>query len=223
MRSKPRSGIRPLPIMLVIVAVLLLLGVVGRSIYSNVKQEASTLALAKQDYETGHFAKAEAELTSMLKLSPNDLDALRELALAQAAQGKNAQAIAAYAKIVQKDSKDDASWYRMALLERLTGLPKQSEDHLQQALSAKPGNPNYTDELARTKMALGEFEGAAALWGSLAKHGKLSKASRRELLVLQAQAYEAAKDYKNAKKSFTEALKLDPRNKGLAAKVKTFQ
>ena len=136
---------------------------------------------------------------------------------------RGAQAdLVTYGKIVGLQPKDDASWYRMALLERVVGESGPSEQHLEKALSLKPGDPSYTDELARTKMALGEYQEAASLWGDLLAGDALSKEGRKSVLVLQGQAYQAAKDYARAKKAFAAALKLDPSDDALRARVASF-
>lgn len=198
-------------------------GASGCSPVQRRERGKALLADAKKDYETGRFAESEATLREVLEDSPEDVDALQTMALAQAAQGKNEDAIAQYRKVVELAPKDHASWYRMALLERIVGKPKDSAEHLQKALSQKPGDPSYTDELARTKMSLGEYEAAADLWGSLLTDATASKESKKELYVLQGQAYQSAKDFGNAKKAFVAALELDPNDKELQAKVESFE
>jgi Tfp pilus assembly protein PilF len=167
---------------------------------------------AREQYEQGKFAEAESALKVIVDGAPDDKSALNTLALSQAAQGKNDLAIAQYAKLVRLDPKDHASWYRMALLERVSGKPDKAAAHLEKALATDPNNRSYTDELARTKMMLGNNVEAAELWGLLASDKKQPPGSRRDLFVLKAQAYQAAKDYRRAKKAYRAALKLDPEN-----------
>lgn len=223
--SRRRSGRSRRSFFIVPIVVVIVLAV-GAGAWWVMTQKARTgdtrYSKAKLDYEAGQFAAAEQELTQLVKSSPDNLEARRTLALALAAQGKNPEAIEQYGKIVEAEPKDHASWYRMALLERIVGQSKQSEEHLQQALAAKSGDPTYTDELARTKMALGDFTGAAKLWGDLADSGKLAKEGRASILVLQGQAYLEAKDYVQAKKAFEAALKLNPGDQALQARVKSF-
>ena len=223
--SRRRSGRGKRSFFVVPIVVVIVLAV-GAGAWWVMTQRATTgdtrFSKAKLDYEAGQFGAAEQELTQLLKSSPDNLEARRTLALALAAQGKNPEAIEQYNKIVEAEPKDHASWYRMALLERIVGQSKQSEEHLQQALTAKSGDPTYTDELARTKMALGDFVGAAKLWGDLADSGKLAKEGRASILVLQGQAYLEAKDYVQSKKAFEAALKLNPGDQALKARVKSF-
>lgn len=203
---------------------VLLLGMVGCGSKAKKGQETtSQFAAAKKAYDEGNFAQAESTLAGTLQKSPDDVKTLELMALAEAAQGKNKEAIAQYQKIVTAQPKDHASWYRMALLERISGDAKNSEAHLEKALSINPGDRGYTDELARTKMSLGEYEAAASLWGSLLHAGTSDKEGRKELFLLQGQAYQAAKEYSKAKEAYRSALKLDPGDKALRARIAAFK
>jgi len=209
--------------MIMLLTVLVLSTVACTSRTEKAQREASKIVVAKKSYDAGNFAEAEESLAAVLKDSPDDTKALELLALVQAAQGKNKEAITQYRTLVAKQPKDHASWYRMALLERVIGKAKESEAHLAKALVLKPGDRGYTDELARTKMGLGEYAEAAALWGGLAKAEGVDKEGRKELLVLQGQAYQAAKDYAKAKKAFKAAMKLDPKDEALKDRVASFK
>ena len=206
---------------LLVAAVVVVFGsMVGCSILPFAEgRDSKALAQAQRDYEAGSFLESERELGDLLKRTSDNLEALRMLGSVLAAQGKNEQAVAAYRRIVAKQPADHVSWYRIALLERLMGRSKQSEAHLRQALLAKPGDSTYIDELARAKMTLGQSREAAALWGRLLKNGNLSNDSRRNLLVLQGQAYQAAREYARAEVAFSEASALDPGDGGLTARV----
>ena len=192
--------------------------VLGKKAASNSK----SLAQAKQAYETGHFAQAEKQLAAIVVSSPDNTEALNTLALAQAAQGENPQAVVTYQKIVRLNPKDDIAWYRMAMINQVLGHPKDTADELKKALAVKPLEPTYTDALARTYMTTGDYAGAAKLWGGLLGDTSLKTPRKVELLVLQSQAYEAARDYGNAKKVLAEALKLDPGNAGVKARLAAF-
>jgi tetratricopeptide (TPR) repeat protein len=205
------------------VCAIMLIGTLGCSSSAMSEREASQYEEAKAQYEKGQFADSEAKLLRLLERSPDNEAALQTLALAQAAQGKNEEAVTQYAALVKLDPKDHGSWYRMALLERVIGRADTSVEYLTRALAADPGNPSYTDELARTQMSLGQYAEAARGWGDLLKVKGLPKESRKELLVLQAQAYQAAKDYRAAEKAYAKALKLYPDDKDLKARVDSFQ
>lgn len=213
----------PLFVLLAVLLLALALGPVGCSFGAKKEQrDAGKLAAAKKDYEAGRFAKSEKTLNEVLESSPDNLEAMQTLALAQAAQGKNKQAVETYKDIVAKTPKDDASWYRMALLERILGQSKESDAHLQKAVELDPKNRSYIDELARTKMSIGQYKEAATLWGRLIQQKDIPADSKKELLILQGQAYQAAKDYGNAEKSYRAALKLDPDDDALRERVKSF-
>lgn len=186
-------------------------------------EEEAKLRAAEAAYEAGRFQDAAKTLREVIKKDPNDLGARRTLGLTLAALGDNAGAVDQYKAVVERDKSDDASFYRMAVLERILGRPKDSEKHLQAAIDLEPGNAGYVDELARTKMSLGDYQAAATLWGSLVDKPGTTKAQRKELLVLQGQAYQDAKDYKRAKRAFASALQLDPKDKALDARVESFK
>lgn len=218
------SGKRLLAVVATTLLVTLLLGVTGCKDSAEPKAQAGELASAKESYEAGRFSEAEETLVAVLESDPENVDALSILALAQAAQGKNQEAIDQYTIIVRLNPDDHGSWYRMALLERVIGQPKKTVEHLEKALAEDPGNPSYTDELARTKMSLGDYRGAADLWGSLIDADEdLSKESEKELLMLQGQAYQEAKEYDSALASFKKALALDPEDEALQDRVDAFQ
>ncbi len=216
------TRIRRSVLRVVFVLAVLVLGAPGCSGSESTEQTEAQLSNARGQYEAGQFEKSELELAKILKDAPDDPAALSTMALVQAAQGKNKEAVAQYLKLVKLNPADHASWYRMALLERVLGLPDKTAQHLEKALDQDPGNPSYTDELARTSMSLGRYKEAALLWGGLLKNDSLPDESRKELLVLQAQAYQAAKDYPKAKKAYKAALKLYPDDKALKAIVKSF-
>lgn len=195
----------------------------GCSSAKGANGDEAKLAAAKAQYDAGQFAKSEKALTALLEKSPDNQSALRTLALALAAQGKNDAAISQYERLVSINAKDHASWYRMALLERILGRADDSVEHLEKALAHKPGDRSYTDELARTNMSVGDYDGAARLWGSLIKSKNQSRESKKELLLLQAQAFQDAKDYDSALASYKKALKLDPKDKALAERIKSFK
>lgn len=221
-RKAGQSGL--LRVFVVVVAAALVSGAVGCSLAGEKSQvEPSELGTATKAYNAGDFSGAEKSLAKALDESPTDRKALELMALVQAAQGKNKQAISQYGRMVEADPDDHASWYRMALLERVVGDSKKSETHLATALKLEPGNRGYADELARTKMGLGKYEEAAVLWGVLAESDEVNKEGQKELLVLQGQAYQSAKDYKNAKKAFRAALKLDPKDDALEERVASFE
>jgi Tfp pilus assembly protein PilF len=205
------SASKTLSVVLALCAACLLASGCSRPVRPPEKKSVETTA-AREQYEQGKFAEAETALRVIVDEAPEDKNALNTLALSQAAQGKNDLAIAQYAKLVKLDPKDHASWYRMALLERVSGKPDKAAAHLEKALAADPGDRSYTDELARTKMMLGNNAEAAELWGRLASDKKQPPGSRRDLFVLQAQAYQAAKEYRRAEKAYRSALKLDPEN-----------
>ena len=181
------------------------------------------LSRARRAYEAGKFSESTAAFKKIVSRDPGNWQARSGLALALAAQGHNPEAIGQYQAIVAKNPRDDATLYRLAALERIIGEPKDSERHLQKALNLAPDNVSYLDEMARTKLALGQAGTAAKLWGSVLKKPGVSNESRRELLVLQAQAYEAAGEHPEAVNALRKALRLDPSDEVLQVRLQSFE
>lgn len=186
-------------------------------------EEEAKLRAAKVAYESGRFEQAADQLRDVIERRPDDLGARKTMGLVLAALGDNEGAVEQYSFVVSRDSKDKASFYRMAVLERILNRPADSEKHLEAALALDPDNVGFADELARTKMALGDYRGAAKIWGGLADGPGRSKAQRKEFLVLQGQAYQDAKDYQKAKLAFESALSLYPTDKALITRVRSFK
>jgi tetratricopeptide (TPR) repeat protein len=137
--------------------------------------------------------------------------------------GDNRGAIEQYAAIIERDPKNSAALYRLAVIERIVGKPAQAATHFERALRIKATDATLLDEAARTKMILGDFKGAAALWGRMLDGPKLPARTRKRILLLQGEAYQDARAYDRAKASFVAALKLDPKDRALEARIKSFQ
>jgi tetratricopeptide (TPR) repeat protein len=152
-----------------------------------------------------------------------NVDARAQLGLVLAAMGDNAGAMEQYAAILERDPKNVSALYSLAVIERIVGKPAQASTHFQKALEVKPTDAKLLDEAARTRMILGDFQGAAALWGKVLRDPKLPPRIRKKILLLQGEAYQDARAYPLAKASFAAALKLDPKDTALAARIKSFQ
>lgn len=204
-----------------VVAVLLVVAA-AFSAMTGIQYRGQVPLAATAGFQPGQVSGGDLDLNDALSATDGSDDARRKLALGLAAGGKNEEAIEQYRAITALTPGDGESWYRMALLERSIGRQRSCVEHLELALVASPGNPTYTDELARTQMALGEYQEAARLWGSVLADSGLSEKSRENTLILQGQAYQAARDYGNAKKAYAAALKLNLNDPGLRARVKSF-
>lgn len=173
---------------------------------------------ARELYEQGDFGAATAELEAIVEADSGNLEARRVLALSYAAQGDNEGAIAQYIIVIEKDAEDHTSFYRVALLERLTGDSEGAVTHLEQAVEIQP-DTTYLDELARTLMQTGDFEGAAALWGRALEDEALAQENRVEILKLQADAYSNARKYDEARAALEKALFLAPNDEVVKARL----
>jgi len=185
--------------------------------------KAEQLSAAKTAYDRGDFTKSAEQLKGLVAADGGNLDARAQLGLVLAAMGDNAGALEQYAAILERDPKNVTALYRLAVIERIVGKPAQASAHFAKALEVKPTDAKLLDEAARTKMILGDFKGAAALWGKVLESPKLAPRLRKKILMLQGEAYQDARSYGRAKASFVAALKLDPKDRALEARIKSFQ
>lgn len=169
-------------------------------------------------YNKGEFSEAETVLSAVVADDPENLEARRALALALSAQGKNDEAIAQYRAVVEIESDDHVSLYRMALLERLAGSPEDAAEHLERALELWEDD-SYADELAKTYMQLEEYSKAAETWGALAGAEGRAPESAAQLMALQAGALEKSGDMDGARQALQGALELTPGDAQLKAQL----
>lgn len=178
---------------------------------------------AKQEYKAGKYEAAEKDLSVVIKKNQRHVDARKMMGLVLVAQGDNEGAIKQYAEAVKIDPKDDDAFNSMGLLEGQLGRSKEASRHIRQALVLKPNNRVYADELARLSMSQGQFKEAALLWGSLLTNSAVPASEHKSILLLQAQAYQQAQDYKQAKKALRAALALDPKDKAVKKRLASFK
>jgi|GEM_PF-2950123 len=222
-----RHGV--MPRLLVWLGVIIAVIAIGVGIYFAVSNKADSPEASSEEvldaqaaYDSGDFDGAEGALAQAVTDNPADLEARKLLALALAAQGKNAEAIEQYAAVVEADPEDHVTLYRMAMLERLTGETKNSLTHLEAAVELDD-NPSYRDELARTYMQVGKYAEAAQLWGTLLEDETIGQEQRVLLLSLQAEAYSSARMYDEAREALEEAVFLAPNDEGLKARLEALE
>lgn len=184
---------------------------------SDDKVEAA-LKDAQVAYDQGDFAESAQQLETLIEQKADDLDARRLYALVLAAQGENEKAIEQYAAVIKAEAEDHETLYRMALLERLIGKTESAIAHFEEAVEIQ-AEDTYVDELARTYMQVGKYAEAAKAWGSLLEDQSLALESRVEILKLQADAFQGAKDYDAARTALQEAVKLAPNDGDLKLKL----
>lgn len=184
----------------------------------DAEEVSVSIESAQEAYDTADFAAAVDELTLLIANEPDNLAARELLALALAATGENDAAIEQYAYVIEKNPAAHESLYRAAVLERLVGSPEAAITHLEAAVELD-GNPTYLDDLARTYMQVGRYEDAATAWGRLLSGDQLETEGRVEILRVQADAYQNAKDYDSAIASLEEAVALAPNDEALQARL----
>lgn len=225
-RTRGTSGSGSLSLVLLVLALvpaLLLGGCTG----SAKKETAGSKSVASRqsgvdEYNDGDFAGAELTLAAVVAENPDDQEARKTLALALAAQGKNDKAIQQYSKVIAAQGDDHVTLYRLALLERLVGKPKDALAHLQKAIELQQDD-SYVDELARTYVQLGEYRKAADTWGTLVATEGRTPESTVGLLKLQAEALDLAGDAESARASLERALELSPGDADLKARLEALE
>lgn len=120
---------------------------------------AGIVALA---LHTAHAPKAPAETESALRAAlaanPNDSLAMGRLAQLLALDGKNAEAIALYQKVIQRTPDNAAAPVSLALLLDKSGQSTEAENLLQANLNRHPGDAATSEALADTAIhALGDM------------------------------------------------------------------
>jgi len=211
-------------IMLVLFVLLISLFIVACGDADDATEDVPvSLGEAQNAYESGDFEGASADLEAMVVDDPENLEARRSLALALAAQGDNEGAIEQYLAIIEGDPIDHASFYRLALLERVIGLSQEAAGHLETAVELLPRDTSYRDEFARTLAQLGHYMGAAEQWGAVLEDQDLSDESRVALLKLQGETYVNAKEYALAQQAFEAALVLAPNDEALKTRLESFE
>ncbi|MHB1016429.1 MAG: tetratricopeptide repeat protein [Coriobacteriia bacterium] len=230
-RTRRRSTSLPLLIGLAVVAVLAIAGGIWLA-YDRlsseppvVESEALTpadLESATAAYNSGDFTAAEDALEELIAENPEDLDARRSLALALSAQGKNDEALAQYATIVEAEPGDHETLYQMAVLERLLGDADNAVEHLEAAVDAEPAVA-YLDDLARTYMQMGRYEDAVASWQRVLDVDSLDEAGQAGVYAAIATAHEGAREYDDAKEALEEALHLLPNDENLKARLEVYE
>ena len=109
-------------------------------------------------------ADAEKELSSILKVAPNEPAALNLLGTIRAKQGRLPEAEKLFMRAVRGDNKYVGAHMNLAQLYTLMGQPKNTISELKRVLLLDPKNVEALDWLARLLLAQGEIdEGIKAL------------------------------------------------------------
>lgn len=102
--------------------------------------------------------EAERELSSILRLAPNEPAALNLFGTIRAKQGRLREAEAFFARAVRGDNNYIGPHMNLAYLYMLMGQPNKTISELKNVLSLDPRNAEALDKLARLLLARGEID-----------------------------------------------------------------
>ncbi len=166
--------------------------------------------------QTGRLQDAISQAEDLLKQNPDNLDARRTLgriylrAISNPREGSIDEgmlrsAIDQYKKITEKDPKDAESWVILGRLHRVANNSVDSEKAYNEALKTDPDNEDALTGLAVMYADLGDNDRAIEKLKTAT-----DKAPNERTLGALADAYERARDFKNAAEVLKRALALAP-------------
>jgi len=166
--------------------------------------------------QSGRLQDAISQAEEVLKQNPDNLDARRMLgriylrAISNPREGSIdegmlSNAIDQYRKITEKDPKDAESWVILGRLYRVANNSVDSEKAYNEALKADPDNEDALTGLAVMYADLGDNDRAIEKLKAAT-----DKAPNERTLGALADAYERARDFKNAAEVLKRALALAP-------------
>lgn len=172
---------RRIPILALLCAVLGFSSGAAAQVDNLLKQLEHAAALIADN----RTADAEKELSSILKVAPNEPAALNLLGSIRAKQGRLREAEQFFLRAVRSDNKYVGPRMNLAYLYTLMGQPKNAISKLQEVLLLDPKNAEALDRLARLLLAQGEVdEGIKAI-----EQAKQSQPLSTALLILLGDAY----------------------------------
>lgn len=146
-------------------------------------------------------AEAEQQLTSLLKLAPNEARALNLLGTIRGSQQRFAEAETLFMRATASDPQLAGAHMNLAYLYMLKGEPEKTVAELKEVLRLEPGNPDALDKLARLLFSQGRIDEGIGLLES-AKPSSLQAA----LLALLGDAYLSKGDAAKAEENYRLAL-----------------
>jgi tetratricopeptide (TPR) repeat protein len=178
------SGIYPcrrIAVLALLCAILSLSSGASAQVDNLLKQLEHAAALIADN----RTADAEKELSSILKVAPNEPAALNLLGTIRAKQGRLREAEKFFMRAVGGDNKYVGAHMNLAQLYTLMGQPKNTISELRAVLLLDPKNAEALDRLARLLLAQGEIdEGIKAI-----EQAEQSQPLSATLLVLLGDAY----------------------------------
>ncbi len=197
-RGSGTHGCRQIAILAVLSAILIANSDTVAQVDNLLKQLEHAAALIADS----RTADAEKQLSSILKVAPNDPAALNLLGTIRAKQGRLREAEKFFLRSVRGDNKYVGPHMNLAYLYTLMGRPKNTISQLKEVLLLDPKNAEALDKLARLLLAQGEVdEGIAAI-----EQAEQSQPLSVTLLVLLGDAYLKKSNAAKAEERYQLAL-----------------
>jgi tetratricopeptide (TPR) repeat protein len=167
----------------------------GDKLLKQLEQVAALIA-------SNRTAEAERELSSILRVAPDEPVALNLLGTIRAKQGRLPEAEKLFVRAVRSDHRYVGAHMNLAYLYSLMGQPANTISELKTVLLLDPKNGEALDRLARLLLARGQFaEGIKAL-----EQAEASQPLSDTLLVLLGDAYLKIGNAASAEASYQRAL-----------------
>lgn len=144
--------------LIAILAVLFAILVTSSDAAAQVDNLLKQLEHAAALIANNRTADAEKELSSILKVAPNEPAALNLLGTIRAKQGRLREAENFFMRAVRGDDKYVAPHMNLAHLYTLIGQPKNTISELKKVLLLEPKNVEAFDKLARVLLTQGEID-----------------------------------------------------------------
>jgi tetratricopeptide (TPR) repeat protein len=158
-RPHPASSVEPFACLRITVFALLIAILLTSSNAlaqaDNVLKQLEHAAALIADNRT---AEAEKELSSILRVAPDEPAALNLLGTIRAQQGRLPEAEKFFMRAIRGDNKYIGAHMNLAYLYTLMGQPKNTIAQLKIVLLLDPHNPEPLDKLARLLLAQGEID-----------------------------------------------------------------
>ncbi|MFT5335338.1 MAG: putative PEP-CTERM system TPR-repeat lipoprotein [Halioglobus sp.] len=156
----------------------------------------------------GKYSEAEQLVRTVLQRHPNDIAALNILASSLISQNRFDEAIEVLASVVELDPESAQAQVRLGLGYASSGKSGLALDSIQHAISLNPELEQADTLLVLTHLKNNDYDSAL----DAAKTYQQNESFKVAPLLLLARVYESVGDTEAARKSYLEAIDLEPAN-----------